>query len=549
MEFIRFLRRESGAYGTRIAVVTAAGGVVNGLMVMIILAAASGTTREDESLQHLVMFTLALCALLLAKRYSLNHTARLTEEIVERLRVRISDKIRRAELLYFEKIGQSQFMTVLSTETQLISTTASMVISASASAVMLLVSFAFVAYLSLAAFILALITIGGAVFVYRATLALVNRQLHETVRMENAFFDLLHHLLAGFKEVKIDAARNRDLFENHLALRSRDVREIKIKTNEQFVNKTVISHSAFFLLLATIIFLLPRLSACEPSVIVKVTAVMLFVFGPLAEVVGVIPYVVRAGVSIETIEQMERSLDAEVGRYPAANLAVLPAPQSFQALTLEGLVFSYPNPDGTLGYTIGPLDTTIHAGEILFIMGGNGSGKSTLLKVLTGLYHPRAGRLLVDGKPLLATQYHRYRNMFSVVFTDYHLFDRLYGLPPPDEARIAQLLEDMGLSEKTQFVDGRFTNLSLSSGQSKRLALVAALLEDKNVLVFDEWAAEQDPEFRRHFYESILPNLKKQGKTIIAATHDDRYFHVADRVFKMEWGRFVPSGLDKPGTN
>jgi len=549
MEFIRFLRKESGAYGTRIATVTCAGGVVNGLMVMIILAASSAATQEDLSFYYLVLFALALTALMLAKRYSLNHTTRLTEEIVERLRVRMSDKIRRAELLYFEKIGQMQFATILTKETQTISTTATMVITGGASAVMFVVSFAYVAYLSPAAFFLSLAAIAVAIVAYRATLAVVNRQLHETVRIENVFFELLNHLLSGFKEVKIDAAKNRDLFENYLAPRSRDVRELKIKTNEQFVNKTIVSHSAFYVLLATIIFLLPRLAVCEPGVVIKVTAVMLFVFGPLAEVVAIIPYVAGANVSIETIERMERDLDEEVNRHPPVDLATLPAAQSFQTLTLEGLVFSYLNDDGTPGYTIGPLDTTIHAGEILFVMGGNGSGKSTLLKVLAGLYHPRTGRLLVDGRPLLPTQYHRYRNMFSAVFTDYHLFDRLYGIPQPDEAQVARLLDEMQLSDKTRFVGGQFTNTSLSSGQSKRLALLIALLENKNVLVFDEWAAEQDPDFRRHFYEELLPNLKRQGKTIIAATHDDRYFHVADRIFKMEWGKFVPSGIDRPGTN
>jgi putative ATP-binding cassette transporter len=137
--------------------------------------------------------------------------------------------------------------------------------------------------------------------------------------------------------------------------------------------------------------------------------------------------------------------------------------------------------------------------------------------------------------------------MFSAVFTDFHLFDRIYGKEQVDQDRVDELLYEMDLTEKTRFVDGRFTQASLSTGQRKRLALIVALLEDKDVLVFDEWAADQDPSFRKQFYEVILPKLKASGKTIIAATHDDRYFHVADRVIKMEWGHFVPSGLDKPG--
>lgn len=543
MEFIRFLRKESGRYGARIAAVTLFAGIVNGLIVAVILGAASAAVDQSRNLQFLLMFGVCLLALMLAKRYSLSHTTRLTEEIVERLRVRLSDKIRRSELLYFEKIGQTQFMTILTKETQMISNTASMAINAAASAVMLIVSFLFVAYLSLPAFFLSLGAVALAVVAYRASLAQMSRQLHETVQVENEFFALLNHMLSGFKEVKIDAAKNRDLFENYLKPVSRKVRDLKTRTNEQFVTKTLISHCAFYFLLATVIFLLPRFSDCQPAVIFKVTAVMLFIFGPLAEVVGIIPYIARANVSIETIQNMEKGLDEEVGRHPPVDLDRPPPKWSFREILLEGVVFSYPNPDGSAGYTVGPLDLPVHAGEILFIMGGNGSGKSTLLKLISGLYIPLSGRILVDGAPLARTSYHRYRNMFSAIFTDFHLFDRLYGLAEVDQEMLERLLGEFELAEKTQFIDDRFTELNLSTGQRKRLSLVISLLEKKEVLLFDEWAADQDPGFRRHFYEDILPDLKRQGKTVIAATHDDRYFHVADRVVKMEWGQFVPSEL------
>jgi putative ATP-binding cassette transporter len=486
---------------------------------------------------------------MLAKRYSLNHTTRLTEAIVERMRVRMSDKIRRSELLYFERVGQTLFMTILTKETQMISNTASMAINAASSAVMLVCSFLFIAYLSLPAFFLTVAAITGTVAIYRMSLAQVNAQLHETVKTENEFFDLLNHMLAGFKEIKLDARKNRDLFDNYLGPLSRQVRDLKTRTNEQFVTKTIVSHSAFYVLLATIIFLLPQMFTCDPAMIIKVTAVMLFIFGPLAEVVGIIPYVARANVSIETIQKMERSLDEEVGKHPAVDLSQPPPPLSFQELTIDQLEFSYLNADGTPGHTVGPLNTTIRAGEILFIMGGNGSGKSTFLKLLTGLYTPRAGRLLVDGKPLLPAHYHRYRNMFSAIFTDFHLFDRLYGLGQVDEDHLAQLIEEMELTDKTGFSGGRFTDINLSTGQRKRLSLIVALLEKKEVILFDEWAADQDPVFRKHFYEDILQDFKRQGKTIIAATHDDRYFHVADRVLKMEWGRFVASSPESPGAN
>ena len=180
----------------------------------------------------------------------------------------------------------------------------------------------------------------------------------------------------------------------------------------------------------------------------------------------------------------------------------------------------------------------VQPGELVFIKGGNGSGKSTLVKLLTGLYKPLAGEVLLGETRVTDANVQHYRELFSIIFSDFHLFDRLYGMEV-DEARVSSLLEEMQLADKTEFADGRFVNLNLSTGQRKRLALLIALLEDRPYCVFDEVAAEQDPAFREYFYEVILQNLKKQGKTIIAVTHDERFHHTADRVLTMEYGRFV----------
>ena len=127
-----------------------------------------------------------------------------------------------------------------------------------------------------------------------------------------------------------------------------------------------------------------------------------------------------------------------------------------------------------------------------------------------------------------------------MIFSDYHLFERLYGTAAVEDRRVFDLLRLMQIEQKTTWMDGRFQNQDLSTGQRKRLALVISLLEDKSIYIFDEWAADQDPAFRRFFYETLLPEMKAKGKTIVAATHDDRYFHVADRTIKMEVGQFVP---------
>src|SRR6185312_9169737 len=189
------------------------------------------------------------------------------------------------------------------------------------------------------------------------------------------------------------------------------------------------------------------------------------------------------------------------------------------------------------GFTVGPLNLELKRGEMVFLVGGNGSGKTTVLKLLTGLYLPQRGGLRVDDTAIARHNVQAYRELFSTVFSQFHLFDSLYGLEGVEPERVAAVLEALELQDKTRFENGRFTELDLSTGQRKRLALAVCLLEDREIMIFDEWAADQDPHFRRHFYESVLPGLQAQGKTIIAVTHDDRYWHLADRVIRMDFGK------------
>ena len=169
-------------------------------------------------------------------------------------------------------------------------------------------------------------------------------------------------------------------------------------------------------------------------------------------------------------------------------------------------------------------------------IGGNGSGKTTLLKVIAGLYTPTAGSLLLDEVTVTPERQASYREMFGAIFSDFHLFRRLYGVDASPDA-VATRFDQMKIAGKIAYRDGGFSTVELSTGQRKRVAMAVALLEDRPVMIFDEWAAEQDPEFRASFYETLLPELRRAGKTLLVATHDDRYFAVADTIVKMEFGR------------
>ncbi|EDV6011370.1 ATP-binding cassette domain-containing protein, partial [Salmonella enterica subsp. enterica] len=192
-------------------------------------------------------------------------------------------------------------------------------------------------------------------------------------------------------------------------------------------------------------------------------------------------------------------------------------------------------------FSVGPINLTIHRGELLFLIGGNGSGKSTLAMLLTGLYQPQSGTILLDGQPIAAGQPEDYRKLFSAVFTDVWLFDRLLGPQgkPANPALVEKWLEHLKMTHKLELNDGRILNLKLSKGQKKRIALLLALAEERDIILLDEWAADQDPHFRREFYQVLLPLMQEMGKTIFAISHDDHYFIHADRLLEMRNGQLT----------
>ena len=95
-------------------------------------------------------------------------------------------------------------------------------------------------------------------------------------------------------------------------------------------------------------------------------------------------------------------------------------------------------------------------------------------------------------------------------------------------------LDDVITDDKEESARRKF-----SKGQSKRMSMIFALLEKKPILILDEWAADQDPHFRKYFYEELIPMFKAQGKTVVAVTHDDAYFHLANRIIKFDYGSII----------
>jgi putative ATP-binding cassette transporter len=541
MNLIRLIRRESTGSPWRIAVMAGLSGMMNALLLAIINMAAADPADEAANFRYMLMFGAAIGIFITAQYWLLSKSSQMVEACLNSLRLRVLDKILRADLLPLESIGRTQLYYIFSKETVSISQAATTIVIAGQAGLMVACSIIYLAIISRSAFFLTLaFTAVGVVMHFRMSRRM-DRDMAATVKKEHIFLALLSELLAGFKEVKLNPDRARGLRDS-MRETSESLRALKLKSTDHFNKHYIFSQSAFYVLIAALVFLLPRFSEAYSEVLQKVTATILFIVGPLTGFIGAIPIVSAANVAVDNIERMETELSNAQENLPLDDTT--PARKTFRQIRLENVAFWYGDkPNG--GFRLGPLDLTIEHGEILFLVGGNGSGKSTLLKLLTSLYYPKEGSLSVDGFRVDTASYREYRSLFSVIFTDYHLFDRLYGVHDYNIERINDLLNEFQLANKTRLVGDHWQTTDLSTGQRKRLALITAYLDKKPIYVLDEWAADQDPPFRRYFYETILPELKRAGATVIAATHDDHYFHLADRVLKLDFGQLVPYSPDQ----
>ena len=223
---------------------------------------------------------------------------------------------------------------------------------------------------------------------------------------------------------------------------------------------------------------------------------------------------------------------------------------SWKSLELVGVTHTYHREGEAGGFLLGPIDLTLEPGELLFITGGNGSGKTTLAKLLLSLYTPEEGQIYLDGKVVTDETREQYRQLFSVVFSDFYLFDSLFGLDSLHlDANAKKYLAQLQLDHKVKVEDGALSTIELSQGQRKRLALLTAYLEDRPIYLFDEWAADQDPLFKEIFYHQLLPELKAKKKALIVISHDDRYYHVADHVIKLDYGKLQQGEIMPPRRN
>lgn len=539
MNLLQFFSDKGQYSRPAIIALVVSSGVAGGILIAVVNAAAEQTANSEVSLHYLFLFILTLAFFAITKRIALISATRAGERAIRETRIRLSNKIRHSELLFVEHTGHGDLYARLTQDTASISQAVPMVFNGCQSAVLLAAGLVYVATVSLPAFALTASFLGAGAYIYTQHSRIIVANLRKATAKEAEFFESLRHLVDGFKEIKINRAKNEEVHER-VAEIARETEGLMVNTGERYVSHLVGSQTMVYLLIAAIVFALPTLDFTNPERVLKLTAAGLFIVAPLEVLFTAYYFYNKAAVALRNIANLEQRLDAALEDQEIPTHGEIRPWGDFNEIVLKGIRFHYPGAGATYG--IGPIDLTIGRGTTTFITGGNGSGKSTLLKVLTGLYPATAGRILVDDRPVDAESLPAYREMFSAIFSDFHLFDRLYGLHDVNVREVEHLLGQMEIADKTGFVDNAFTTLDLSTGQRKRLAMVIARLESRPIYIFDEWAADQDPQFRAYFYESLLPQMKAEGKTLIVVTHDDAYFHCADKLIKLDYGQVALSG-------
>jgi len=531
MNIVSYLVRESW----KLVLLALVAGVASGLSgASLAKVISDGILGEGQrSTQALLFFGLCL-AYLAAKSCSEISLMHLVQSVILRLRVELSRKLLATPLKKLQSVGKSELLAIMTNDISAFVQAFQALPMAFGNGIIVLACFGYMAWLSWPLFLVFAGIIGASLLAYlRAERYPLRQMVKLRAKLDNLYVHF-NGLIEGSKELQLNADRGRVFVDDVIAPDARDFRRFFLGTMTTYTWISNVGLVLFYVFIGILLFAIPAWMPQRAGTLTTFTLILLFLVRPISDLVFCLPVLRQAGISLEKIQQLEGTL-AEPGTPPAG-------PDPFAGtsplrLELSGVSHHYPGLTEDTPFMLGPLDITVQQGEILFIAGANGSGKTTLALILLGFYEPESGSIKLNGVPVTARNIDSYRRYFSAVFADFHLFEQLLATDQGQlEARAEHYIQKLQMAHKVTVDNGRFSTVNLSSGQRKRLALVSAYLEDRQVYVFDEWAADQDPAFKRVFYTELLPDLKARGKTVVIITHDDAYFHYADRVIRLEDG-------------
>lgn len=401
------------------------------------------------------------------------------------------------------------------------------------STVVLATCMSYLFYLSDILFLVTIATSALGVVVYLVGASKTNKLFERSRDVEQSFMYSFNAILNGFKEIQMEPKIGKAIMREKIIPSANDSYRNNTFGFVRFLNNQIIGQVLFYTLISVILLFFSARLDIEAVVLVNFLFILLYVLSSLENLMVVLPSLGQAKVALDRLHTLKSELSGHAKQLREATDHELVS--QFQKIKISQLSYSYPKSNNS--FKIGPVSFEINKGESIFINGGNGSGKTTLIQTILGVLKPTDGRIIWNGLEINNENFTAYKRNFSVVFNDYYLFDEFFGLQEYDPDNARTYLELFEIEEKVEMTAKGFSTVNLSTGQKKRLALIHALLSQKPIIVLDEWAADQDPYFRKKFYTEILPLLKQEGFTILAITHDDAYYHCCDKLLRMDFGK------------
>ncbi|GAB3356875.1 cyclic peptide export ABC transporter [Lysobacter tyrosinilyticus] len=482
-----------------------------------------------------LVFTVVCLLVLTTRTLSQIFLTRVAIDVASNLRTQMYARIANAPLSSLERIGSARLIAALTSDVPRIVQGARTLPDALVNLVMLIGMLGFLLILNSDVFWFVLGCIAFGVVSFQLPM-MAGRRFFQRARSH--FDDLqasIQGLIHGIKELKLNDAKRAAFFDSVLMHHEKSV-----QGNEKAGHTIIQAANNYgellsFFVIGSIVFIVVNYRVISNQELVGIIMALLYISGPISALLHVLPMISVSRVSMQRVATLLNEIPAEA--MDSAQKPALP----WNAVRFEQVCYRHHNKGGKDdSFSVGPVDLEIRKGEITFIIGGNGSGKSTLSKLLTLHYPAAAGQIYFGSEAITEQTIGTYRQSISAIYSDYHLFDQLLGAHHEhvDEA-VNHYLSALHLDRKVTYKDGKFSTLALSDGQRRRMALLAAIIDDKELYLFDEWAADQDPTFKAVFYNEILPSLRARNKAIIAITHDDRYFDLADQLIVLEEGRIA----------
>ncbi|MDC6169765.1 cyclic peptide export ABC transporter [Paucibacter sp. XJ19-41] len=525
----------------RLLLAAIAASVVSGVGSVLLVAYINTALTADasERMDLAPMFAAIAVAAMLGHMLASVCFERLSQRASAEVRRFISGKVLSTDFRRLEEIGGAKIQSALSEHSAKVAEFFVSVPAILINAIIVSGCLVYMAYLSWQVFVAAVLVIGLGSAGYHLAHVRAIKHLELASHEQDRLFGHFKALVDGAKELRLNRAKRTTFADDVLGRSIETVREQRTLGMSIFMVATSWGSFLIYAFIGLVLFVLVADVPDRARVMTGFALVFVYMTTPLEALLLNLPRANLARVAASRIDEITREMGESSGG-PTSSPLVWPPLLAFRSLELRGVRHRYYHEGTDDLFTLGPVDMRFEPGQITFLVGGNGSGKTTLAKLIVGLYVPEDGEIRRNGEIVEASQKDTYRQTFSAIFSDFHLFDHLLEGHEADlDERGNRLIERLHLHHKVQVRDGAFTTRALSQGQRKRLALVAACLENRPFLVFDEWAADQDPVFKDVFYHEVLPELRAQGKTVLVISHDDRYFHLADHLIKLESGQIV----------